>query len=208
MKLKPIIGTSRKIEKKTNESRAYIKQPKKLEEEVRGVKTDSAEVEIEWYSKESKKSDCLENEFTNFVEDFITDHQVENAVNLLNNDLNRLKENIRDDIRFPENSKGERLKQIIEMYFALERPEYDYWFVKTDIKTDFQSSLDRAGSVRVVMVNAKNMETNKHFLQILFVDPYHLFIPGRHNGSSAEEMKKKTYEYYSKLDTCLSKHLK
>lgn len=180
----------------------------RIDKQSLDIKADPAHVEIDWYSEESKKSDHIENEFTNYVEDFITDYQVEHTIEVLNNGLDVLKKHKLDTVDINYDSKGKRIKEIIELYFKFRNPREEYWFVKTDIKTEFQSDINSAGSSRIVMVNAKDMETKKHYLQILFVDPYHLFIPGRHKGKSAEETKKETYEKCSDFETCLSKYLK
>lgn len=179
----------------------------KLERKNLNVKAVVADLEVEWYSEDSKKSKHLDNEFTNFVEDFLTDIEIENGIDVLNDDLENLKDNNLPPVDIPYNEKGQRLKDIIELYFTIDNSHEDYWFVKTDINTEFQTLTNRRSSFRVIMVNMKDMENNKHFLQILFLDPHHLFIPGGHNGKTAEQTKNDTYRSCRNYDTCISEYL-
>lgn len=172
------------------------------------VKTQKAELEIKWHSNKSKQSNSLENEFTNYVEDFITDSDIENGIKVLNENLDDLKDGTIDFVDIKYDKKGKRLIEIIELFFPLTRNREDYWFVKVDITTEFKKITNSRGPFRVILINTKDIKTSKHYLEIVFLDPYHLFIPGKHNGKTAEQYKRETYEQYIELDTCLSKHIK
>lgn len=171
------------------------------------VRAKKATLEVVWFSENSKKSQRLENEFTNYVENFITDHEIDNAIEVLNNNPEVLKEYVLDTVDINYNDQGNRLKEIIELYFPMDNPQDYYWFVKTDINTEFQKYINSRGAFRVVMINTKDMSTSKHYLQILFLDPHHLFIPSRYNGKTSEQSKLEIYEKCEEYITCLSKHI-
>lgn len=179
----------------------------KVDQTNLNVRATKAKLEIEWHSESSKKSKHLKNEFTNFVEGFITDTEIDNAIEVLNEKPESLINNHLDTVDINYDAKGNRLKDIIELYFQMNKPQEYYWFVKTDINTSLQNVLNRRGSFRVVMINRKDMVANKHYLQIIFVDPHHLFIPSKFKGKSAEQSKRESYREAVKLETCISKHL-
>lgn len=199
---------AKKKDKQRSNRVQVVKTPNyKINKTDLNVKVKKATLEVVWFSGNSKKSKRLENEFTNYVEDFITDHEIDNAIEVLNNNPEVLKEYVLDTVDINYDDQGNRLKEIIELYFPMDNPQDYYWFVKTDINTEFQKYTNSRGAFRVVMINTKDMSTSKHYLQILFVDPYHLFIPGAFNGKTNTQNKIETYKKYKEYNTCISKYI-
>lgn len=96
----------------------------------------------------------------------------------------------------------ERIKDILLEYIPEEDfDEHSDYFRKSDVRTS--ALLETRGAFRVVGIyliepkKHKKQKHSKHYLKIVLIDPYHLFIPSRHNGLTAEEYKTSTYSTVS-----------
>lgn len=203
------INQNPKTGSKIGKAQVKIEPNYKIDRDTFDIKADPAKIEIDWYSEDSKKSKYIKNEFTNFVDDLLTDTDVENVVNVLNNNLDDLSNAKQLSVGIKNTLEGERIKKILRLYFSFDDlPEEEHLFTRAIVNTELQKIRDDAGPVRVVMVNMKDMISNKYYSQIIFVDLYHLFIPSKHNGKTADEAKEISYKQHEELDVCLSKHLK
>lgn len=106
------------------------------------------------------------------------------AFDQLNNSLDCIKNHIAPVRHDLENSP--RIEKIIKKYLGSEYDKYINLFYKSDIRTG--PLLSNRGSFRVVSLytvepkNDKRQRHSKHYLTILFFDPYHLFIPSMDYG--------------------------
>ncbi|WP_413496935.1 hypothetical protein [Carnobacterium maltaromaticum] len=75
-------------------------------------------------------------------------------------------------------------------------------------KTTVKSALGDKGQLRLISVYTKDTKTGISHLDLLFIDFYHLFIPSKHNGLSAEEAMKINYERNKKHTKCMHKCFK
>lgn len=151
-----------------------------------------------------KKSIKLDSHhFTNMLPD-IENQALESHIELA---LEKMKENpgilfeTNNPIRYSGKNK-ERIEELLTKYVSEDEfnKNCDY-FRKSDVKTD--ALLENRGSFRVIGLYTIKPKTHpkqkhsKHYLNVILLDPYHLFIPGKHNGLTAEEYKIKVYSEVS-----------
>lgn len=166
------------------------------------IKCEEPTVKVEWHRDFSVKSKHLPSyKFTNFI-DVFSEPNTEFAISKMNEDLNCIKKRVSSvDIT---SQNRDRLLGIINNY--LDGPSYNF---EDDFKkTTLPDMLGAEGSFRVVSLFYKDMKTKEHFLYILFVDPYHLFIPSKHKKKTADEMLADTYAKYNSNLNCISKLIK
>ena len=80
-----------------------------------------------------------------------------------------------------DRDNSERIEEILKKYIGEKYDSYMGLFYKSDIRTDYL--LSNRGSFRVVSlytvepITDRSQKHSKHYLTILFFDPYHLYIP-------------------------------
>lgn len=88
---------------------------------------------------------------------------------------------------YHDRANSERIEEILKKYVGEAYDSYVGLFYKSDIRTG--SLLSDRGSFRVVSLYIVEPKTDrrqkhsKHYLTILFFDPYHLFIPSSDYGT-------------------------
>lgn len=96
----------------------------------------------------------------------------------------------------------DRIKSILLEY--LDEENFDFccdYFRKSDIVTDIL--LGNRGAFRVISLylvepkTHKHQKHSKHYLKVVLLDPYHLFIPSRHKNLTSEQYKHQTYSEIS-----------
>ena len=86
-----------------------------------------------------------------------------------------------------DRANSERIEEILNKYVGEKYDSYVGLFYKSDIRTD--DLLFNRGSFRVVSlytvepITDRRQKHSKHYLTILFFDPYHLFIPSSDYGT-------------------------
>ena len=60
-------------------------------------------------------------------------------------------------------------------------------------KSKIKGLLENNGCFRLISEYSKDISTGTTYFDLLFIDFYHLFIPSKHRGKSADEVRKKTY---------------
>lgn len=102
-----------------------------------------------------------------------------------------------DPVRYTGKNK-DRIKAILCEYVSEELFDlHSDYFRKSDINTDVL--LGKRGAFRVISLyliepkKYKNQRHSKHFLHVILMDPYHLFLPSKYNGLTADEYRNSTY---------------
>lgn len=60
-------------------------------------------------------------------------------------------------------------------------------------KSKIESPLGDSGALRLISLYSKDLETGSNYMDLLFVDFYHLFIPSRHKQKSANVTRQNIY---------------
>ena len=161
---------------------------------------------VEWYDSGAKNSVNLPNEFfINFVKDDKIDREVyaQTMIERFNEDASF--EFLKDPSPVKLRNKHVREKEILSHYFGLDDTQELDHLVKYRVVSNFADSIqDTSGAARVVAYR----DTNEHAFKIIFLDPYHLFLPSKHKGVDKAVMMKQTYQKHSGCHLCLSKCIK
>ncbi|OFS28791.1 hypothetical protein [Abiotrophia sp. HMSC24B09] len=161
---------------------------------------------VEWYDSGAKNSVNLPNEFfINFVKDdkIDRDFYAQTMIERFNEDASF--EFLKDPSPVKLRNKHVREKEILSHYFGLDDTQELDHLVKYRVVSNFADSIqDTSGAARVVAYR----DTNEHAFKIIFLDPYHLFLPSKHKGVDKAVMMKQTYQKHSGCHLCLSKCIK
>ena len=161
---------------------------------------------VEWYDSGAKNSVNLPNEFfINFVKDdkIDRDFYAQTMIERFNEDASF--EFLKDPSPVKLHNKHVREKEILSHYFGLDDTQELDHLVKYRVVSNFADSIqDTSGAARVVAYR----DTNEHAFKIIFLDPYHLFLPSKHKGVDKDVMMKQTYQKHSGCHLCLSKCIK
>ena len=161
---------------------------------------------VEWYDSGAKNSVNLPNEFfINFVKDdkIDRDFYAQTMIERFNEDASF--EFLKDPSPVKLRNKHVREKEILSHYFGLDDTQELDHLVKYRVVSNFADSIqDTSGAARVVAYR----DTNEHAFKIIFLDPYHLFLPSKHKGVDKDVMMKQTYQKHSGCHLCLSKCIK
>lgn len=161
---------------------------------------------VEWYDSGAKNSVNLPNEFfINFVKDdkIDRDFYAQTMIERFNEDASF--EFLKDPSPVKLHNKHAREKEILSHYFGLDDTQELDHLVKYRVVSNFADSIqDTSGAARVVAYR----DTNEHAFKIIFLDPYHLFLPSKHKGVDKDVMMKQTYQKHSGCHLCLSKCIK
>lgn len=161
---------------------------------------------VEWYDSGAKNSVNLPNEFfINFVKDdkMDRDFYAQTMIERFNEDASF--EFLKDPSPVKLHNKHVREKEILSHYFGLDDTQELDHLVKYRVVSNFADSIqDTSGAARVVAYR----DTNEHAFKIIFLDPYHLFLPSKHKGVDKDVMMKQTYLKHSGCHLCLSKCIK
>ena len=161
---------------------------------------------VEWYDSGAKNSVNLPNEFfINFVQDdkIDRDFYAQTMIERFNEDASF--EFLKDPSPVKLRNKHVREKEILSHYFGLDDTQELDHLVKYRVVSNFADSIqDTSGAARVVAYR----DTNEHAFKIIFLDPYHLFLPSKHKGVDKDVMMKQTYQKHSGCHLCLSKCIK
>lgn len=171
---------------------------------------DNPRFECSYWNGELSGSKKIESAyFTNFIasEFYERESYIEKGVDEIRGNIDCISKS--QDGEFPSNvdfnDRGkfnDHIKMILNAYLEEDCSEY-FGRIK---KTTIESPLGDKGQLRLISVYRKDSETGISHLDLLFIDFYHLFIPSKHNGVSAEEMMKKNYEKNKNHSGCY-KHL-
>lgn len=179
-------------------------------DENRRLFGEEPETTISWFSETSKKSVNLEKcQFTNFVAnekiDRSEDAQV--LIDRFNKDKNL--SFLKDSRTITLNKRHVREKEIIKHYFDLSNDgEIDETFdhlVKYRVVSEFNESIgSNEGAARVIAHQGVDTVSNTYFYKLIFMDPYHLFLPSQHHDTDKYDMRNKSYSKYKGCKKCLS----
>lgn len=146
-----------------------------------------------------------EIEFTNMLSSPLNS-KIINAFTLINTNENYIVNNCME-VRCNSNNQS-RIEKIISPYVNGKESSIINYLRKSTIPSALINS-DR-GSFRVISYyqiepkKDKRQKHSKHYVNILLFDPYHLFIPSKYDGYSAEDNRKRLYAKYN----CHNKHFK
>lgn len=168
---------------------------------------DRAKVSVELMDCAKNSVNIPEVKFSNMIprlEEKAVDSHIEIAIEKLKDNPDILLDT-NEPIRYGGKNK-DRIKSILCEYVSEEIfDECSDYFRKSDIRTDIL--LKNRGAFRVIALylveprRHKKQKHSKHYLKVTIIDPYHLFIPGRHNGLTPEEYTEHVYsetENYSR----------
>ncbi|WP_157456216.1 hypothetical protein [Carnobacterium maltaromaticum] len=151
----------------------------------------------------SKKIDS--EYFTNHLAEFYErDGYIDEGMKQIKADIDCISKT--EDRKFPSNVDfnddgkfDKRIQTILNEYLNEDCNDYFGRIRKTTLKTP----LGKNGQLRLISVYTIDTDTGISHLDLLFIDFYHLFIPSKHNGLSAEEAMKINYEKHKKHNKCM-----
>lgn len=154
---------------------------------------------IQFDGNSKRSTDIPDLKFSNklpSIEQRAVDSYIKIAINSLKNNPEILKESY-GHVDYSGKYMN-RIKTILSQYITEDKfDEICDYFIKSDIKTGIL--LKDRGAFRVISFyqvepkKDKRQRRSKHYLNVVMLDPYHLFIPSRHNGKSSEEYLEEVY---------------
>lgn len=176
---------------KDNVSEALVISPKKLIKETTQdpaqIRAKSAQAQVKWLDNHLDCFNIPDVFFTNMLceEKILVDPFIIEGLDMLKKNP-EIVLNQSSQVKYNEKElRGQRIRKIISQYLPDEVfLEFEDNFRKTDIRTNCSISL--RGTFRVISLI--NLENKQWYVYIIFLDPYHLFLP------SEDSKKKKTWE--------------
>lgn len=158
--------------------------------ETSKIKAPKVDAKVEYSVHATKCYNIPNIEFSNCypssIEEGATPSHIITAFEILNNDINVMKKNIKQIHHKGKNN--DRIETILKQYLNEDFDTFYDCYYKSDIITD--SLLSNRGKFRVISLyivepkRDRRQKHSKHKLIILFFDPYHLFIPSNDFGTS------------------------
>lgn len=179
-------------------------------DESRRLCGEEPETTISWFSETSKKSVNLEKcQFTNFVATEKLDRSEYAQVLIDRFNKDKSLSFLSDPSNIKLNKSHAREKEIIKHYFDLSNGgEFDETFdhlVKYRVVSEYQEETgSNTGAARVIAHEGVDTASNTYFYKLIFMDPYHLFLPSKHRGTDKYDMRNKSYSKYKGCKKCLS----
>ena len=191
--IKEVIDVSTKITDSENSLRKVSSYP---------------EPKINYRFYNEKVCECLdipEEYFTNLLPDkWCLDGYIEMGINSLEENPQLIAESKNRDKASCVNCTGtykEHIKAIMAKYDDLHQSNGKLISLLEDgfiRKSGIQTPLGDNGSMRLISLYRKDIETGMTYFELLFIDFYHLFIPSKHNGKDPDYVRKDTYKKRSK----------
>lgn len=153
--------------------------------------------------------------FTNFLPDFDAfDGYIDEGINKLKVSPSLLSKTEKRENAEEVKLAGKfinRIEAIIAEYDSLNNDEGHLIELLKDgfiRKSKIETPLGDSGALRLISVYSKDIDSQKTYFDLLFIDFYHLFIPSKHGGLSAEECAKKVYIQRKSCSERVHKYLK